>query len=198
MARSQFKTFKEAAQTSALMLSLLFLVEVADLILRREKGLTLAGFGIIPRTVPGLVGIAFSPLLHASPAHLLANALLLFILLILLFWDRHYYPVLTLSSIWFFSGLGTWLIGRGDTVHIGASSIIFGLVTYLIVAGFLMKSWRSAVVALLVFIGFGGIFFGVLSPARPHFWGRDLSRALAGLSSAEREHEITLIHTNLP
>src|SRR5438270_13785803 len=143
MARSHFKTFKEAAQTSALMISLLFLVEVADLILRREKGLTLAGFGIIPRTVPGLVGIAFSPLLHASPAHLLANALPLFILLILLFWDRHYYPALTLSSIWFFSGLGTWLIGRGNTVHIGASSIIFGLVAYLIAAGFLMRSWRS-------------------------------------------------------
>jgi len=74
MARSQFKTFKGAVQTSALMVSLLFLVEVADLILQREKRLTLAGFGIVPRTVPGLAGIAFSPLLHASPAHLLANA----------------------------------------------------------------------------------------------------------------------------
>ena len=66
--------------------------------------MTLAGFGIVPRTVPGLIGIAFSPLLHASPAHLLANALPLFVLLVLLFWDRHYYPVLTLCLIWFFSG----------------------------------------------------------------------------------------------
>src|SRR5437870_13110092 len=139
MTRSRFKTFKEAVLTSALMVSMPFLVEVADLILRREKGLTFAGFGIVPRTVPGLVGIAFSPLLHASSAHLLANALPLCILLVLLFWDRHYYPVLTLASIWFFSGLGTWLLGRGSDdsrpiVHIGASSIIFGLVTYLIVA----------------------------------------------------------------
>src|SRR5947199_309081 len=95
MTRSRFKTFKEAVLTSALMVSMLFLVEVADLILRREKGLTFAGFGIVPRTVPGLVGIAFSPLLHASSAHLLANALPLFILLVLLFWHRHYYPALT-------------------------------------------------------------------------------------------------------
>src|SRR5207244_7484769 len=128
--------------TSALMVSVLFLVEVADLLLRREKHLTLAGFGIVPRTVSGLVGIAFSPLLHASPAHLLANALPLFVLLVLLFWDRHYYPVLTLSSIWFFSGLGTWLIGRGSDngrpiVHIGAGSVSFGRVASLIVAGFL-------------------------------------------------------------
>src|SRR5947207_15657472 len=147
MAKSQFKTFNGAVQTSALMVSILFLVEAVDLLLRREERLGLAAFGIVPRTIPGLAGIAFSPLLHASPAHLLANALPLFVLLVLLFWDRHYYPILTLASIWFFSGLGTWLIGRGSDdsrpiVHIGASSIIFGLVTYLIVAGFMMKSWR--------------------------------------------------------
>src|SRR6266536_919706 len=139
MARSQFKTFQGAVQTSALMVSVLFLVEFSDVILQRERHLTLAGFGIVPRTVRGLAGIAFSPLLHASPTHLLANTLPLFVLLVLLFWDRHYYPVLTLTSIWLFSGLGTWLIGRssdGDRpiVHIGASSIIFGLVAYLIVA----------------------------------------------------------------
>src|SRR5437660_10585805 len=194
MSRSHFKTFKEATQTSALMVSVLFVVEGADLILRREKGLTFAGFGIVPRTVPGLVGIAFSPLLHASSAHLLANALPLFILLVLLFWDRHYYPVLTLSSIWFFSGLGTWLIGRSSDdgrpiVHIGASSIIFGLVTYFIVAGFLMKSWRSAIVALLVLICFGGIFYGVMPQAGPISWEGHLSGALAGIWAAKRKHE---------
>jgi membrane associated rhomboid family serine protease len=189
MARSQFKTFQDAVQTSALMVSVLFLVEFADVILRYELHLTLAGFGIVPRTVPGLVGIAFSPLLHASAAHLLANALPLFVLLVLLFWDRHYYPALTLTSIWVFSGLGTWLIGRGDTVHIGASSIIFGLVAYLIVAGFMMKSWRSAVVALAVFVAFGGIFYGVLPHAGPVSWEGHLSGALAGVWAAKRNHE---------
>jgi membrane associated rhomboid family serine protease len=194
MARSQFNTFKGAVQTSALMVSVLFLVEAADLLLQHEKHLTLAGFGIVPRTVPGLIGIAFSPLLHASPAHLLANALPLFVLLALLFLDRHYYPVLTLASIWFFSGLGTWLIGRGSDgdrpiVHIGASSIIFGLVTYLIVAGFLMKSWRSAAVALLVLISFGGILYGLLPRAGPISWEGHLSGALAGILAAKRNHE---------
>jgi membrane associated rhomboid family serine protease len=194
MARSQFKTFKGAVQTSALMVSVLFLVEVADLLLQHERHLTLAGFGIVPRTVPGLIGIVFSPLLHASPAHLLANALPLFVLLSLLFLDRHYFPVLTLASIWFFSGLGTWLIGRGSDgdqpiVHIGASSIIFGLVTYLIVAGFLMKSWRSAAVALLVFISFGGILYGLLPRAGPISWEGHLSGALAGIWAAKRNHE---------
>ena len=194
MSQSQFKNFKEAVETSALIVSLLFLVEAADMILQHGQRLTLAGFGIVPRTVPGLIGIAFSPLLHASPAHLLANALPLFVLLVLLFWDRHYYPALTLASIWFFSGLGTWLIGRASEggrpiIHIGASSIIFGLVTYLIVAGFRMKSWRSAVVALLVFIGFGGLLYGLLPRAGPISWEGHLSGALAGVWAAIRNHE---------
>src|SRR5207249_5989164 len=194
MAKSQFKTFNGAVQTSALLVSILFLVEAVDMLLRHEQRLGLAAFGIVPRTIPGLAGIAFSPLLHASTAHLLANALPLFVLLVLLFWDRHYYPSLTLASIWFFSGLGTWLIGRGSDggrpiVHIGASSIIFGLVTYLIVAGFLMKSWRSAIVALFVLIGFGGIFYGVMPHAGPISWEGHLSGAFAGVWAAKRNHE---------
>src|SRR5437762_7039418 len=194
MPTSHFKTFQGAVQTSALMVSSLFVVEFFDLVLRHERHLTLAGYGIVPRTVPGLLGIAFSPLLHASPAHLLANALPLFVLLVLLFWDRHYYPALTLASIWFFSGLGTWLIGRASEggrpiIHIGASAIIFGLVTYLIVAGFRMKSWRSAVVALVVFIGFGGILYGLLPRAGPISWEGHLSGALAGIWAAKRNHE---------
>ena len=194
MPKSHFKTFREAAQTSAFMVSILFLVEFADLILQRERHVTLSGFGIVPRTIPGLVGIAFSPLLHATPAHLLANALPLFVLIVLLFWDRHYHPVVTFCSIWFFSGLGTWLIGRGadgnrTVVHIGASSIIFGLAAYLIVAGFLMRSWRSAIVAIVVFILFGGIFYGVLPHQGPLSWEGHLCGALAGIWAARRNHE---------
>jgi membrane associated rhomboid family serine protease len=194
MARSHLKTFKEALRIGLLLVSVLFLVEAADLILQREKHPTLASFGIVPRSLPGLIGIAFSPLLHASPAHLLANALPLLILLVLLFWDRHYHPVVTLCSIWFFSGLGTWLIGRGadggrPIVHIGASSIIFGLVAYLIVAGFMMRSGRSAIVALVVLVCFGGIFYGVLPQQGPISWEGHLSGALAGIWAAKRNHE---------
>ena len=189
MAKSHLKTFQEAIQISFLLTSTLFVVEATDLVLRQQAGRTLTGYGIIPRTVPGLIGIVCSPLLHAGPAHLLANALPLFILLVLLFWDRHYYPGLTVCSIWFFSGLGTWLIGRGGKVHIGASSIIFGLVAYLILAGFMMRSWRSAIVAIIVLVVFGGIFYGVLPQQGPISWEGHLSGALAGIWAAKRNHE---------
>ena len=164
------------------MVLILFIVKGAELALH----VSLAGFGIVPRTERGLIGILFSPLLHANVGHLLANSLPLFILLVLLFWDRHYHPWLTLSAIWLISGLGTWLIGRGGAVHIGASSIIFGLATYLIAAGFWMKSWRTVLVAVAVFVGFGGFFYGVLPTNGPVSWEGHLSGAVAGLWAATR------------
>lgn len=194
MAQSHLKSFTEAVRISFFIVAAMFVVEGADFVLQREKGITLGGFGIVPRTLPGLAGIVFSPLLHASPAHLLANALPLLILLILLFWDRNYHPFITLCSIWFFSGLGTWLIGRGSDgrrpiVHIGASSIIFGLVAYLIVAAFLMRSWRSAIVAIVVLIAFGGILYGVLPHHGLISWEGHLCGVLAGIWAAKRNHE---------
>lgn len=194
MAKSHFKNFAGAVRISGFIVAVLGLVEVVDFILQREKGISLDGFGIMPRTYRGLAGIVFSPLLHASTAHLSANALPLFVLLILLFSDRNYHPVVTLCSIWFFSGLGTWWIGRGfddgrPVVHIGASSIIFGLVAYLIAAGLLMRSWRSAVVAMVVLIAFGGIFYGVLPDRGPISWEGHLCGALAGIWAARRNHE---------
>lgn len=184
MAKSTAKNFQEAVRTSFAMVTVLFVIEILDLV----SPFSLDAFGIVPRTAPGLVGILFSPMLHANFAHLIANAVPLFVLLILLFWDRHYYPVLTLSLIWFASGLGTWLIGRGGAVHIGASSIIFGLVAYLIMAGLLMQSWRSASVALIVFVFFGGIFYGIIPRNTPVSWEGHLSGMIAGFWAARKNH----------
>jgi len=144
--------------------------------------------GIRPREWSGLVGVIFGPTLHASFGHLLANAVPLWVLLTLLFWDRHYLPGRTLALIWVASGLGTWLIGRGDSTHLGASSLIYGLVTYLVLAGLLMRSWRSVAIALLVVFLYGGIMFGVLPTHRQISWEGHLCGALAGIWAARRNH----------
>ena len=184
MARLSEKTVGEAVETSAICVGVLFIVGFFKFFL----GFPLQAFGIIPRTLWGLVGIACSPLIHASPAHLMANAVPLFVLLTLLLLDKRYYPVRTLGLIWLASGLGTWLIGR-PAVHIGASSIIYGLLIYLIASGFMMKSWRSAFVALLVLICYGGIIYGVLPQRGPVSWEGHLSGAVAGYWAALKNHD---------
>jgi membrane associated rhomboid family serine protease len=166
-----------AIESSLALVGVLFLVRAAELMLH----LHLEQFGIVPRTLAGLPGILFSPLLHVNSQHLMANALPLLVLLILLLAHREYHPWRALALIWGASGLGTWLIGRGHAVHIGASSLVFGLAAFLIVAGFLLASWRPVLVAALVAVCYGGIFYGALPHAGPVSWEGHLCGAVAGV-----------------
>ncbi len=189
MARRRDKTLLSSLQLAFWLVGILFIVKAVEMLTRTD----LARFGIVPRDGHGLIGILFSPLLHGNATHLIANAIPLFVLLVLLFWDRKYKPSQTLAVIWLGSGIGTWLIGRGETdgqftVHIGASSIIYGLVTYLIVAGFLVSSWRAIAIALLVGIFYGGIFYGALPQAGPISWEGHLCGAVVGAWAAHKQH----------
>ncbi|HTL59771.1 MAG TPA: rhomboid family intramembrane serine protease [Candidatus Limnocylindrales bacterium] len=170
----------EAFLTSFIAVGFLFVVLGIEVVFH----VSFAGFGIVPRTEAGLLGILFGPLLHANLQHLLANALPLFVLLVLLLSNPAYHPYATLSFIWFGSGIGTWLIGRGNAVHMGASSVIFGLAAFLILAGFLMKSWRFAFVAIFVFLFYGGIFYGVVPQNGPISWEAHLCGAISGVVAA--------------
>ena len=182
MATRRSSRFVGAVSISAGFIALLFAIKAAEV----WFGLPLEQFGIVPRTVRGLIGILFSPILHGNLHHLWANAVPLFVLLVLLLSNPQYHPGRTLALIWLASGIGTWLIGRGGAVHIGASSIVFGLAAFLIVAGFTVRSWRSAVIALFVFLFYGGIFYGALPHAGPISWEGHLSGAVAGAWIARR------------
>lgn len=174
--------FARAVFTSTSFIAVLFLVKGIELLF----ALPLEQFGIVPRTLSGLPGILFSPLLHANLRHLLANSVPLFVLLVLFLSSPEYHPYRTLALIWLASGFGTWLIGRGGAVHIGASSIVFGLAAFLIVAGLTMRSWRSAFIGIFVFLFYGGIFYGALPQPGPISWEGHLCGVAAGAWAARR------------
>lgn len=177
------RPFEVGTQLGLLMLGLEFL----DLGLR----LGLDRYGILPRSQDGIVGIFVAPALHAGFGHLFSNLLPFWALSFFLFSDRAYRPYQTLAWIWVGAGLGTWAIGRAydqpsglRTTHIGASSLIYGMVAYLIVAGLAMRRWRPIAVSVIVFGVFGSIFYGVLPRVDGVSWEAHLSSALAGLSAA--------------
>ena len=137
---------------------------------------SLKDFGLVPRSLVGLVGIPSMPFLHASFGHLLRNTIPLFILLALLAGSK--------ARSWEIVGVvvllgGTllWLFGiRGN--HIGASGLIFGLVTYLLFSGFLEKRLIPLLVSLAVGFLYGGtLLWGVLPRIGSqvswdgHLWG---------------------------
>ena len=137
-------------------------------------------YGIIPRTILGLRGIAFSPLVHGDLNHLLANVPPLAVMLGLLSLNKPRSFWAITAGLWLFSGAVVWLIGRPGSVQIGASGLIYGLAAYLITAAWTTRDVRSAVVALIVVFFYGGIVWGLL-PTQPGVsWEGHLSGAGAG------------------
>lgn len=119
-------------------------------------------YGIQPRTLSGLAGILASPLLHANLAHLLANTAGLLVLGTIFFASEKERAYSLLAPIWLLGGLTTWLLARGGTVHIGASGIVYGLTGFLLGIGIFRRRLADILVALLVFIVYGGTIWGVL------------------------------------
>jgi membrane associated rhomboid family serine protease len=145
----------------------LWVLEFVDWLIFRGS---LNAFGIRPRTVDGLWGIFFAPLLHSNFAHLMANTVPLLILgwFVLLRGGRTF-AVVTMVTI-VVSGLGTWLIGPVNTIHIGASGLVFGYFGYLIIASYFERSLVSVLWAVLVFFLYGSLLWGVLPQGNGISW----------------------------
>ena len=139
--------------------------------------------GIDPREVAGLDGVLFAPLLHAGMGHLLSNTLPLLVLGFLTFLEGTRRFAVAVAASWLGSGIGVWIFGGGLTV--GASGVVFGLFAYLMVRGFYNRSLRQILLALVVFLMYGSILWGILPSAGSNVsWQAHLFGALGGVLAA--------------
>lgn len=140
-------------------------------------------FGILPRELWGVPGILFAPLLHFGWGHLLSNFLPLAVLLVLI---AQYGTNLLLSvviGITLLTGGLVWSFG-GPGVHVGASGLLLGCWGFLLARAFFYPSGRSIVIALLVFVFYGGMFWSLVD-FRPHIsWSSHLFGFFSGVVMA--------------
>lgn len=124
-------------------------------------GISFTDFGVYPRQPEGLKGIIFSPFIHADFSHLISNSTTLFVSLFVLmyFYRDSAYKVLLI--VWFFTGLSVWWVGR-ESYHIGASGVIYGLISFLFFSGVLRKDKRAIALSLLMVFLYGGLVWGML------------------------------------
>lgn len=143
--------------------------------------LQLYQYGVLPRTFVGLRGIVFSPFLHGGLKHLYNNSIALFVLLIMLqvFYKQQMWRVLILGIL--LSGFGTWLIGR-ESYHIGASGLIYFLVSFMFFKGMQTKHFRLIALSLLIVVLYGSTIWYMFPDVEDDIsWEGHLSGFVMGL-----------------
>jgi membrane associated rhomboid family serine protease len=147
-------------------------------------GWQISPFGIVPRSVIGLIGIFTAPLIHGSLPHLISNTLpLLFLGSVIVFFYGGIGSTVFFRA-YFWTNILVWLFGRTGSNHIGASGIVYALAFFLIFFGFFRRDFRSLIISICILALYGGIFFGILPHDPRVSWESHLAGALVGIATA--------------
>lgn len=140
-------------------------------------------FGIRPRELGGLDGIVLAPFLHGGFGHLLANSLPFLLMggAICLGSTARFLQVTVIVGL--IGGIGTWLTGPGHSLHIGASGLVFGYLTYLISRGIFARKVTYILGGIVTFMIYGGVLWGLL-PRPGISWQGHLFGAAGGVAAA--------------
>ena len=140
--------------------------------------------GILPRTFLGLQGVFFSPFLHGDLNHIANNSIPLFILTTALI---YFYRDISLKILFYgilLSGIITWVIGR-NSFHIGASSLIYVLVSFIFFKGLMTQYYRLMALSLTVVMIYGGLIWYVFPQVDNHIsWEGHLAGLITGFAFA--------------
>jgi membrane associated rhomboid family serine protease len=147
-------------------------------------GINLGHLGIRPRTLTGLIGIFTAPMIHGSLTHLMSNTIPLLFLGSTLFFFYGRIAGVVFFRCYIITNLLVWLFSPRVSYHIGASGLIYGLSAFLIMFGLIRKDFWSLIISLVVFVMYGGIFYGVLPTDPGISWESHLSGAIVGVATA--------------
>jgi membrane associated rhomboid family serine protease len=162
------------------MVVLMWLTEVVDQIGFGD----LDAYGIHPRDVGGLPEILAAPFLHVGFGHLLSNTVPFLAMGAVIALGGIVRVALVTLVVALVSGLGTWLVASSDSVHLGASGVVFGYAAYLVARGLLSRRLTELAVGALV-VGVWG--FGLLQGLLPQeriSWQAHLFGAIGGVIAA--------------
>ncbi len=146
-------------------------------------GWPLAHYGIIPRTLQGLIGIFTAPLIHGDVLHLISNTIPMLFLGSILFFIYGKIGGQVFFRAYFWTNILVWIFAFPG-IHIGASGVVYALAFFLIFFGLFKRDFVSLIISIIVILVYGGIFFG-LFPGDPRIsFESHLAGALVGIVSA--------------
>ncbi|MFK4494884.1 MULTISPECIES: rhomboid family intramembrane serine protease [Dermacoccus] len=173
---------KQSAVVSALIVAALWIIEALDVLTHHAID---AAASLKAWEVSDLWSIFTMPFAHYGWAHLEANSALLLPLGFVLALSG----LAVLARVTFIvtctSGLAAWLLSPPYTAVAGASGVVFGWLTYLIVRGFWTRRWPEVVVGLVLAVVYGSVLWGVLPQSTHVSWQGHLGGAIGGVLAAK-------------
>lgn len=164
----------------AAMVGLMWTLEIIDIAADHR----LDNYGIHPRDVDGLPEILAAPFLHAGFGHLVSNTVPFLAMGAAIALGGLMRVALVTLIVALVSGFGTWLIAASNSIHLGASGVVFGYATYLVSRGIFSKRLSEVAVGVVVVAIWGvGLLQGLL-PQERISWQAHLFGAIGGLVAA--------------
>jgi len=160
--------------------ALLWVIEVIDVV----SGHALDTLGISPRELDELPDVVPAAFLHFGFAHLAANSVPLLALGFLVALSGLGRLLAVVTVIVLASGLGVWLTAPAHSTTAGASGVVFGLLGYLLVRGFVNRSAGELAVGVLVGVVYGSVLWGALPTDSGISWQAHLFGLLGGVGAA--------------
>lgn len=174
-----------ADRTNALLLvvamvGLMWMLEIVDIAANQR----LDSYGIHPRDVDGLPEILAAPFLHAGFGHLISNTVPFAVMGVAIALGGLVRVALVTLIVALVSGFGTWLIAASNSVHLGASGVVFGYATYLVSRGIFSRRLPELAIGVIVVAIWGAGLLQGLLPQERISWQAHLFGAVGGVIAA--------------
>ncbi len=156
-----------------LIIWLIFLLDIS-------LDLDLYYWGLYPRKASGLVGILFSPLIHGSLKHIIANTIPVLVLSTGLFYFYKDLAFKVLIISYLMTGVLMWFVAR-SSYHIGASGLIYSLSGFLFLSGVLRKHGGLMAISLIIVFQYGSLVWGIFPLEEKVSWEGHLIGLFSGL-----------------
>ncbi len=140
-------------------------------------------WGLYPRKISGLWGILFSPLLHGSLKHIIANTIPILILSTGLFYFYRDLAFRVLIFSYLITGVLLWCFGR-PSYHIGASGLIYALAAFLFLSGVLRRHVGLMAISLIIVFQYGSLVWGIFPLEEKVSWEGHLMGLISGVMLA--------------
>lgn len=186
--------FGESFRIASFFALLIWLVHIIQMV----GDIPLYRYGILPQTWEGIKGIFLSPFIHSARKwmHIINNTPPLFFGLLILFYFYRSVATRTLLFIYLFTGMLVWLVAgwfpdSAYNYHIGASGVVYGLISFIFWSGVFRRNVRGAVLALIMILMYSGMIVGLFPDADGEVsWQSHLMGGLVGMALAYQYQHI--------